>query len=56
VIGATTNNLVLQILAEHSRKVYYMNTGVIDEEMASLNLLGYAFHPEWNYVTRPRMA
>ena len=54
LIGATTNKSGLQILAEHSKKVYRTKIGVSDEEMATLNILGHDFHPEWNYVIRPR--
>ncbi|MGI6099776.1 MAG: ISAzo13 family transposase [Kiritimatiellia bacterium] len=54
LIGATTNKSGLQILAEHSRTVYRTKIGVSDEEMATLNILGHDFHPEWNYVIRPR--
>ncbi|NLN02491.1 MAG: hypothetical protein GX174_11385, partial [Lentisphaerae bacterium] len=38
----------------HSRTVYRTKIGVSDEEMATLNILGHDFHPEWNYVIRPR--
>jgi hypothetical protein len=36
------------------QETYQKGIKVSDAEMATLNVKGDAFHPEWNYATSPR--
>jgi hypothetical protein len=49
-------NQVSELFFEDGQPVISVDAkiGVSDEEMATLNILGHDFHPEWNYVIRPR--
>ena len=35
-------------------RTYPKGTKVSDAEMATLNITGDTFHPEWNYTVSPR--
>jgi hypothetical protein len=54
LIGATTTKTGLQVCCELDTNTYAKGIKVTDAEMASLNIKGDAFHPEWNYTIEPR--
>jgi len=54
LIAAAGTSTGLKIKAEKSDKTYVCGTKVSDEEMQQLRILKADFHPEWNYVLRPR--
>lgn len=54
LIGATTTRTGLKVECALDARTYQKGLKVSDAEMASLNLVGDAFHPEWNYTIRPR--
>ena len=56
LIGATTTKKGLSVRCELDHKTYVKGIKVSDAEMATLNITGDAFHPEWNYTIAPRSA
>ena len=50
LIGGTTTTKGLKIQAELCDKKYDTKIKTSDDQLASINLLGHSFHPEWNYV------
>jgi Rhodopirellula transposase DDE domain len=54
LIGATTTRTGLKVECELDTNTYEKGIKVSDAEMASLNIIGDAFHPEWNYTISPR--
>ena len=54
LIGATTTRAGLRVECAIDERVYQKGIKVSKAEMASLNICGDAFHPEWNYTIRPR--
>ncbi|NLA81179.1 MAG: ISAzo13 family transposase [Chloroflexi bacterium] len=50
LIGGTTTTKGLKIQAELCAKKYDTKIKTSDDQLASINLLGHSFHPEWNYV------
>jgi len=54
LIGATTTKTGLRIECALDTRTYEKGIKVSDDEMATLNITGDAFHPEWNYTIRPR--
>lgn len=54
LIGATKTKTGLKIECALDTRTYQKGVKVSDTEMASLNITGDDFHPEWNYTIRPR--
>jgi Rhodopirellula transposase DDE domain len=54
LIGATTTKTGLRIECALDTRTYEKGIKVSDDEMATLNIAGDDFHPEWNYTIRPR--
>ena len=54
LIGATTTKTGLKVECALDARTYHKGVKVSDAEMASLDIIGNAFHPEWNYTIRPR--
>jgi Rhodopirellula transposase DDE domain len=54
LIAATTTKTGLKVRCELDTKTYAKGIKVSDAEMATLNIKGHAFHPEWNYTISPR--
>lgn len=54
LIAATTTRTGLKVYAQLDERTYPKKIKVSDAELAAVNLLGEAFHPEWNYSIKPR--
>jgi hypothetical protein len=54
LIGATTTKAGLKVECALDERTYEKGIKVSDAEMATLNIAGDDFHPEWNYTIRPR--
>ena len=54
LIASTTTKTGLKVRCELDTRAYPKGIKVGEEEMASLNIKGDAFHPEWNYTISPR--
>ena len=54
LIASTTTKTGLKVRCELDTCSYPKGIKVSDEDMASLNIKGDAFHPEWNYSISPR--
>ena len=54
LIASTTTKAGLKVRCELDTRTYQKGIKVSDKEMASLNIKGDAFHPEWNYTISPR--
>ena len=54
LIANTTTKTGLTIRCELDTNAYAKGIKVSDEAMATLNLTGDEFHPEWNYTIAPR--
>lgn len=54
LIGATTTKTGLNVECALDTRTYEKGIKVSDAEMDSLDIIGDAFHPEWNYTFRPR--
>lgn len=52
LIGNTTE-LGRTVMAVLDKNLYETGRIVFDEEVASLNITGDAFHPEWDYTIAP---
>ncbi len=55
LIASTTTKAGLTVRCELDTGSYPKGIQVSKEEMASLNITGDAFHPEWNYTVSPRV-
>jgi hypothetical protein len=55
LIASTTTKTGLTVRCELDTRTYPKGIKVSDAEMASLNIKGDAFHPEWNYTIAPRV-
>jgi Rhodopirellula transposase DDE domain len=55
LIASTTTKAGLTVRCELDTGTYPKGIQVSKEEMASLNITGDAFHPEWNYTVSPRV-
>ena len=53
LIGSTRTKTGLTVTAESSKKKYAVGEDV-RREFAKLHILRHDFHPEWNYLIRPR--
>lgn len=54
LIAATTTTTGLTVRCELDPRSYPKGIKVTDQQMASLNITGDPFHPEWNYTIAPR--
>ena len=54
LIAATTTTTGLKVDCELDTNTYAKGIKVSDAEMATLNLTGDKFHPDWNYTIAPR--
>ena len=55
LIASTTTKTGLTVRCELDTRDYPKGIKVSDEEMATLNIKGDKFHPEWNYTISPRI-
>jgi hypothetical protein len=55
LIASTTTKTGLVVRCELDDRIYPKGIKVSDDEMASINIKGDAFHPEWNYTISPRV-
>ena len=55
LIASTTTKTGLKVRCELDTRTYPKGIKVSNQEMASLNIKGEAFHPEWNYTISPRV-
>jgi len=56
LIGATTTKTGLKVECAIDANTYEKGVKVSDADMASLDISGDAFHPEWNYTIKPRQS
>ena len=54
LIGATTTKTGLKVECALDTRTYKKGIKVSTAEMKGLDIVGDAFHPEWNYTIRPR--
>jgi hypothetical protein len=54
LIASTTTKSGLTVRCELDTRTYPKGIKVSDAEMATLNIKGDTFHPEWNYTISPR--
>jgi hypothetical protein len=54
LIGATTTKTGLEVRCELDTNTYAKGIKVTEADMASLNIKGDTFHPDWNYTIAPR--
>ena len=54
LIASTTTKTGLTVRCELDTRTYPKGIKVSEKEMASLNIKGDAFHPQWNYTISPR--
>jgi hypothetical protein len=54
LIAATTTTAGLTVASELDTADYPKGIKVTDKEMEAINIIGDAFHPEWNYTISPR--
>jgi hypothetical protein len=55
LIASTTTKAGLAVRCELDTRTYPKGIKVTDAEMATLNIKGDTFHPEWNYTISPRV-
>jgi hypothetical protein len=56
LIGATTTKAGLRVESALDERTYEKGIKVSKAQIASLDMIGDPFHPEWNYTIRPRQA
>jgi DDE family transposase len=54
LIAHTTTRAGLKVYARLDQGAYPDKIKVTKAELAAVNLQGHAFHPEWNYIVKPR--
>ena len=54
LIGATATGTGLKVKCELDTKTYEKGVKVTDADMATLNIKGANFHPEWNHAISPK--
>jgi hypothetical protein len=54
LIAATTTRTGLEVYAQLDERAYPDKIKVSNAELAAVQLEGHAFHPEWNYIIKPR--
>ena len=55
LIAATTTNTGLKVYARLDEGTYPQKIKVTDEQLATVNITGHPFHPEWNYRITPSL-
>jgi hypothetical protein len=55
LIASTRTNTGLEVRAVLDENEYKAGRKISNDEIASLNIHGDEFHPEWNYTVRPRI-
>jgi hypothetical protein len=55
LIASTTTKTGLTVRCELDTRIYPKGVKIEDTDMATLNIKGDAFHPEWNYTISPRV-
>ena len=55
LVASTTTRTGLTVRCELDSRRYPKGIKVSDDEMASININGDAFHPEWNHTISPRV-
>ena len=55
LIASTTTKTGFTVRCELDTRLYPKGIKVSDGEMATLNIKGDTFHPEWNYTILPRV-
>jgi len=55
LIGATTTRTGLEVYARLDQRTYPKGIKVADAELATVNLTGATFHPDWNYTITPSL-
>ena len=55
LIASTTTKTGLTVRCELDTRIYPKGVKIEDADMATLNIKGDAFHPEWNYTISPRV-
>lgn len=55
LIASTRTNTGLEVKAVLDENEYIAGREISDDEIATLNIHGDEFHPEWNYTIRPRI-
>jgi len=53
LIAATTTRTGLEVYAHLDENAYPKGIEVTDRQLATVNLHGDEFHPEWNYLIKP---
>jgi hypothetical protein len=56
LIGATTTRTGLKVECALDERIYQKGLKVSKAEMATLDIAGDEFRPEWNYTIKPRQA
>lgn len=56
LIKGTTNSAGLKIGCGIDDGTYETGVKISDEQMKKVNLIGHEFHPEWNYLIRPKVS
>ncbi len=54
LIACTTTKADLTVRCELDTRIYPRGLKIDDADIATLNVKGNAFHPEWNYTISPR--
>ena len=54
LIAATTTSTGLEVYARLDESTYPAKIRVTEAEFNTLNITGHKFHPEWNYLIKPR--
>jgi Rhodopirellula transposase DDE domain len=55
LVASTTTKTGLIVRCELDSRIYPKEIKVSDDEMASINIKGDTFHPEWNYTISPSL-
>ena len=53
LINGTTTESGLKVTAKLDEREYKTGIKISDEEFGKINIKGYKFHGEWNYIIRP---
>lgn len=56
LIANTRTNTGLEVKAVLDENEYQLGREISDREIATLNISGDEFHPEWNYTLKPRIS
>jgi hypothetical protein len=56
LVGAATTGAGLKVKCKLDTKTYEKGVKVTDADMATLNIKGANFHPEWNHAISPTLS